>query len=87
MREAPVLASNLAATIANMTRNDESPRRSLASYDAQSDFLALISTGDESAVGCKFGVGLAGWMLWKLKVKLDTDFVKVTNDAETGFIL
>jgi selenide,water dikinase len=77
VREAPVLAHNLAATLYNL--DHPNAPRPLTDYSAQTSFLRLIVTGDGGAIACKWGwlatpsTQAANW----LKTKLDTDFMRL----------
>lgn len=66
VREAPVLYANLVATLAG---------GALRPYHPQKDYLKLISVGEKRAVADKFGLRLDGPLLWRLKDKIDQDFM------------
>lgn len=66
VRAGPQLAANLRATVLG---------GGLRPYVAQTAFLRLIGTGDESALGEKWGVALAGRWLWRWKDRIDRRFM------------
>lgn len=69
VREGPIVAQNLMATLRN---------KPLHEYEPQTDFLALLATGDGAAVASVRGwFSLSGWMMWKLKDSIDTKFMKL----------
>ena len=70
VREAPVLAANLRASILG---------KPLQGYQPQRDYLKLISTGDKRAVADKWGLPLDGAWLWRLKDRIDRRFMTGVN--------
>ena len=66
VRQAPVLFNNLRADLSSGRPQ---------SYKPQRDYLKLISTGRKSAVTDKWGVGLAGDWVWRLKDRIDRKFM------------
>lgn len=66
VRQAPVLLHNLRADLTGGTRR---------SYQPQSDYLKLISTGSQRAVADKFGLRLEGGWLWRWKNRIDQRFM------------
>lgn len=66
VRAGPILAKNIAAYL---TEDDLQP------YVPQSEFLALMMTGDGSAVGTKFGIAFTGKWVWRLKDYIDVSFM------------
>ena len=71
VRQAPVLLHNLRADLIGAPRKPYVPQR---------DYLKLISLGGKRAVADKAGFRVAGSLLWKLKNKIDQDFmVKFTD--------
>lgn len=66
VRQAPILAHNLHACLTGAT---------LRSYKAQKDYLKLISMGEKSAMGEKFGLTFAGSAIWQLKDRIDQNFM------------
>lgn len=75
VRQGPVLAKNLAAA------TDGSP---LHAYKPQSGFLALLMTGDGSAVGSYKGFAPAGRWVWKWKDWIDRKFVAKFDPSVLG---
>ncbi|MEO0752901.1 MAG: selenide, water dikinase SelD [Pseudomonadota bacterium] len=67
VRQAPVLFDNLRAAL--------STGRGLRAYVPQRDYLKLISLGERSALAERFGVTLAGAVLWRWKDQIDTKFM------------
>lgn len=80
VREGPVMAANIQKYLAG---------EDLQEYVPQPEFLALLATGDEKAIGCKFGMGFQGKWVWKMKDFIDVGFMKLFdphllfNDYET----
>ena len=66
VRQAPVLLRNLRNALAGET---------LDSYDPQSDYLKLVSLGSKRAFGEKMGIGAAGYLIWRLKDRIDRNFM------------
>ena len=71
VRQAPVLYHNLCATMSG---------HSLKPYRAQKDYLKLISMGDQSALGERFGRTFAGPLIWKWKDHIDQTFMQKFRD-------
>lgn len=66
VRQAPILYANLRADLSGGT---------LRPYKPQKDYLKLISTGRKSAVTDKWGIGLSGEWVWRLKDRIDQKFM------------
>lgn len=66
VRAGPILAQNLNAFI----KGEE-----LKPYVPQTEFLALMMTGDGKAVGTKFGIAFTGKWVWKMKDYIDVSFM------------
>ncbi len=66
VREAPILHHNLRAALTggSMTR-----------YQPQRDYLKLVSTGGRGAVADKFGLRFGGAWLWRVKDRIDRNFM------------
>jgi selenide,water dikinase len=66
VREAPILHHNLRAALSggSMTR-----------YQPQRDYLKLVSTGGRGAVADKFGLRFGGAWLWRIKDRIDRNFM------------
>lgn len=71
VREAPVLLHNLRASLAG------SP---LKTYHPQTDYLKLVSMGEQAAIGQKHAFALSGRRIWKLKDHIDRTFITRLND-------
>jgi selenide,water dikinase len=67
VRAGPVLAANLRARLEG---------RPLRRYRPQRDFLALLNLGGRRALGGKWGVAVSGRAVWRLKDRIDRDFVR-----------
>lgn len=74
VREAPVLAHNLRATLSGGR---------LKRYDPQRDYLKLISLGGRSALADKWGLPLRGRWLWWLKDRIDRRFMHMFHNLPT----
>ena len=68
VRQAPVLAANLRATLSG---------GSLRAYHPQKDYLKLISLGSKAALADKWGLPLAGRWLWRIKDGIDAKFMRM----------
>ncbi|NGQ89286.1 selenide, water dikinase SelD [Rhodobacter sp. HX-7-19] len=66
VREAPVLLHNLRALATG---------RPLQTYRPQRDYLKLVSLGGQAAVADKFGLRSGGAWLWRLKDRIDREFM------------
>ncbi|TNE86355.1 MAG: selenide, water dikinase SelD [Deltaproteobacteria bacterium] len=66
VREGPVLVDNLRRSLAG---------RELAAYKPQSDFLALLNLGDDTAIGTKWGRAFEGHLAWRWKDHIDRAFM------------
>lgn len=71
VRQAPVLFSNLRASLSG---------GSLKSYNPQSDYMKLISLGKKSALADKWGVMFRGPRVWQLKDRIDRKFMDQFNN-------
>nr|WP_099824119.1 selenide, water dikinase SelD [Oceaniglobus indicus] len=71
VRQAPVLHRNLMARLGHGT---------LKPYRPQNGYLKLISLGEKSAVADKFGLRLAGPLLWRWKDRIDRAFMDKLAD-------
>lgn len=67
VRQAPVLYRNLRAALEGS---------SLRRFRPQTHFLKLVSTGSRNAVGCKYGLTIAGGAVWRLKDRIDRHFMR-----------
>ncbi len=66
VRAAPVLLHNLRATLTGQP---------LKSFRPQSDYLKLISLGQQSAIAEKWGLTASGPRFWRLKDRIDRRFM------------
>ena len=71
VRQAPVLLHNLRAAL--------SGSGGLKRYRAQKDYLKLVSLGRRSAQAERFGIFVAGPLLWQLKDRIDRKFMDKLN--------
>lgn len=71
VRQAPVLAHNLRATLSG---------GALKRYDPQRDYLKLISLGGRSALADKWALPLQGRWLWWLKDRIDRRFMRMFHE-------
>ena len=71
VRAAPVLHDNLRAALTGGRRRVFKP---------QKNYLKLISLGGKSAMAEKFGMTLAGPLLWRWKDRIDQTFMDGLND-------
>lgn len=67
VRQAPALFENLRA---DMTGEN------MTAYHPQKSYLKLISTGRKSAITDKWGLAPKGKYIWRLKDRIDQDFMK-----------
>ena len=72
VRQAPVLHANLRATLMGMG--------GLKPYQPQKTYLKLISLGEKAALAEKGGLTVSGRWLWRLKDKIDRDFMDQFKD-------
>lgn len=72
VREAPVLAHNLRASLTG---------GAMKPYHPQRDYLKLVSTGGKGAVADKFGLRSGGAWLWHLKDRIDRKFMAMFDTA------
>jgi len=71
VRQAPVLYRNLRAVLQG---------RPCERFHPQTHFLKLVSTGPRHAVGCKYGLAIAGKAIWQLKDRIDRRFMRKFTD-------
>lgn len=71
VRQAPVLTKNITALLR---------QRKLDTFDPQVDYLKLISLGKKAAGADKYKRFVSGSSLWRLKDKIDRDFMDKLND-------
>ncbi len=67
VRQAPILFENLRADLSG---------GALRNFKPQKSYLKLISTGRKSAVTDKWGIGIAGKRIWRLKDRIDQAFME-----------
>lgn len=68
MREGPIIAENVVKFLEN---------KPLTEYEPQTGFLALLMTGDERAMGSKFGISFYGKWVWNMKDYIDMSFMQL----------
>ena len=66
VRQAPVLLRNLTASLSGGP---------MTSYRPQKDYLKLISLGEKSALGDRFGLNFSGPWVWDWKDRIDRKFM------------
>ncbi|GFE49676.1 pyridine nucleotide-disulfide oxidoreductase [Roseobacter cerasinus] len=66
VRQAPILLANLRNLLSGS---------GLQGYRPQSDYLKLVSLGGKRAFGEKLGWGLSGHLIWRLKNRIDRNFM------------
>ncbi len=71
VRQAPVLTKNITASLRKTT---------LTSFDPQVDYLKLVSLGKKAAGADKYNRFVSGPGLWRLKDKIDREFMDKLND-------
>jgi selenide,water dikinase len=71
VRQAPVLFDNLCAALSG---------GAMRAYRPQRDYLKLISLGGQTALAEKFGIGVQGPQLWRLKTHIDQKFMRKFTD-------
>lgn len=67
VRQGPVLADNLLRAASG---------QELRRYQAQRDYLSLLSTGDRHAVACWYGLTWQGDWVWRWKNRIDRRFMQ-----------
>ena len=82
VRAGPVLLENLTRYVAAMrtattTTNQPPPQASLVEYHPQDDFLKLITCGDGTALGLRYGLVFRGKWVFDLKNDIDQSFMKL----------
>ncbi len=70
VRAGPIISHNIAA----LAREES---KEFKEYIPQKEFLALLMTGDTSAMGAKFGVAFSGKWVWNMKDWIDVGFMKL----------
>jgi selenide,water dikinase len=71
VRQAPVLTNNMQALLTG---------GKLKTFDPQVDYLKLISLGEKSAAADRFKQFVQGKQMWRLKNKIDQDFMAKFGD-------
>lgn len=74
VRQAPTLLANLRAAALGQPV--------AATYQPQSDYLKLVSTGARNAVADKWGLPLDGAALWRWKDRIDRKFMAMFHDMK-----
>ncbi|MFC0161269.1 selenide, water dikinase SelD [Mameliella alba] len=72
VRQAPVLAQNLRVAL----REAGAMKR----YQPQKDYLKLVSMGEKTALGDRFGLSFAGPRVWRWKDRIDRKFMSKLKD-------
>ena len=73
VRQAPVLADNLAAAV----RGEK-----LRQYRPQRHFLSLLSAGNRYALGSRGSLSMAGGWVWRWKDRIDRKFMQQFSDLK-----
>ena len=68
VRAGPFIAQN----IVHYLKGEE-----MQPYVPQRSFLSLLMTGDQKAIGTKFGMSWSGKWVWKMKDYIDVSFVNL----------
>jgi selenide,water dikinase len=63
--------------IENLTRYLDGREGELKSYEPQDDFMKLVGCGNGQAIGFRFGLSMRGSWVWKLKSRIDGNFMKL----------
>jgi selenide, water dikinase len=69
-----IYAINRPPLLANLRRHIQQ-QFPLQSWEPQSEFLSIIGTSDGSAICSKAGIAIRGEYLWKLKDRIDREFM------------
>ena len=72
VREAPILHHNLRAALTG---------GAMKPYHPQRDYLKLVSTGGRGAVADKFGLRFGGAWLWRIKDRIDRNFMAMFTEG------
>ena len=72
VREAPILHHNLRAALTGAA---------MKPYHPQRDYLKLVSTGGRGAVADKFGLRFGGAWLWRIKDRIDRNFMAMFTEG------
>lgn len=68
VREGPVIAQNICNAV---------NKQPLQEYVPQRQFLSLMMTADEIAIGAKYGIAFTGKWVWAMKDYIDRAFMKL----------
>jgi pyridine nucleotide-disulfide oxidoreductase family protein len=71
VRSGPVLIDNLTKFL------DEENKEPLKAYNPQDDFLKLITCGDGTALGFRFGIPIQGKWVYQMKDAIDVGFMNL----------
>ncbi|GJQ10596.1 hypothetical protein GpartN1_g2387.t1 [Galdieria partita] len=80
VRQGTILGKNICLFCESYSKNWKEPQ--LYHFCPQRYYLSLISTGDKRAIGMKYGLACYGRCLWKLKDKIDRDWIHKVNPAK-----
>jgi NADH dehydrogenase FAD-containing subunit len=78
VREVPFLLEN----VKSLLRAEPGKHPQLKTFVPQDGFLSLLATGDEKAIGSWKGMSMHNSVIWKLKDKIDRDFVDLFDIAK-----
>jgi len=73
VRQGAILAKNISLLCEAYLKNVSKPE--LYRFCPQRYYLSLLSTGDGRAIGMKYGLACYGRCMWKLKDKIDRDWI------------
>ncbi|EME29154.1 selenide, water dikinase [Galdieria sulphuraria] len=79
VRQGAILGENIRLLCESYSYNWNQPQ--LYHFCPQKYYLSLISTGDKRAIGVKYGLACYGRCLWKLKDKIDRDWIHKVNQT------
>ncbi|EDQ88331.1 uncharacterized protein MONBRDRAFT_26384 [Monosiga brevicollis MX1] len=83
VRAAPVVIHNL-KTLIDEELHGTSAHARLETFVPQSAFLSLLTLGDGTALGTKWGLAFVGRWVWHLKDHIDMTWMRSFGDAGSG---
>ena len=79
VRMGPILTHNIGVVL----RGEE--KRKLRRFTPQNEFLTLLSLGDGTAIGAKYGVAFGGTWVYRLKSHIDEQWQSMFKTNDIGF--